>query len=557
MEPKEEQESLHWADQIAKEVKNRVENDPLLSRIVNEQGCIVYDEKTPSGKIHIGSGRGWVIHDTIARALRDIGVNARFILSSDDYDPFDAMITGIPKEFKQYLGVPFKNVPSPESGYKNFGDYYFRQATSKFPEFGINAELESTGERYIHGDFNKAIKIALDNADKIQAIYERYYGKQIEKLPFNPICEKCGKIGTTFAYEWDAKKEIVKYRCSEDLVKWAEGCGFEGEKSPYNGAGKLPWKVEWAAKWPTVGVVCETAGKDHFTLPAGSRVIAVAISNEIFDFPPPYPSTRTRQGEGYEFFTISGKKMSTSKDQGIGFSDATNFAPCQILRYLLVATRPRAVIDFDPINRNDLILLYERYDKTERLYFGVDKEENLHDLQKHKRIYQLSHIGKIPSKMPPQISFTHASMVLQAAGFNEQYAIELLQETNKIPKKLDEEDKKYLKDRLNFARKWIDNFASEQYKFQLQDKVLQNVGLNEKEKELFNELSKILQHGSFTEEELHSEFYNLCNEFGYDAKEFFKKAYLILINKEKGPKLANFILSIGKDRVIKLLNQIK
>ena len=44
----------HWADIMALEVKERVENDPILKKVVKENGYIVYDEKTPSGKIHIG-----------------------------------------------------------------------------------------------------------------------------------------------------------------------------------------------------------------------------------------------------------------------------------------------------------------------------------------------------------------------------------------------------------------------------------------------------------------------------------------------------------------------
>jgi len=156
--------------------------------------------------------------------------------------------------------------------------------------------------------------------------------------------------------------------------------------------------------------------------------------------------------------------------------------------------------------------------------------------------------------MPSQIPFTHAAIILQASNFDENNAIKLLQETSKIPKRLDEEDMNYLHDRFNFARKWIENFAPEQYKFELQDKV--HIKLTEKEKELFKELAELLKHGSFTEEELHSEFYNLCQEFEYEPKEFFKKAYLILINKERGPKLANFILAVGKERIVNLLEKI-
>jgi lysyl-tRNA synthetase class 1 len=549
------EESLHWADQIARELEQRVENEQVLKRIVKEKGYIVYDEKTPSGKIHIGSGRGWVIHDAIAKALRDIDLKARFILSSDDIDPYDKPNEDLPSWFNKYLGVPFRNIPSPVKGYKSFADYYFTQCTDKFDEFGINAELESTGERYIKGDFNRTIKISLDNAHKINKIYERFYGKLPEKLPFNPICEKCGKIGTTLAYEWDKERELVKYHCKEDLVKWAEGCGYKGEISPYNGNGKLPWKVEWAAKWPTVGVICELAGKDHFTH-GGSRSIAVAICDEVFNFPPPYPSSRKSIGKGYEFFTIGGKKMSTSKGEGIGFVDSTEYAPANILRYLLVATRPRAVIDFDPINKNDLILLYERYDRTERVYYGKEKVENKHELQKQKRIYELSYIGKIKKNMPPQISFTHAAIIIQVT-LNENKAIEMLKNSGHLPTKLTNEDIEYVKNRLKFAKKWVHSFAPEQYKFHLQKKI-SDIRLDDKQKLALKEIIEVLsKNKKITETELHNSFYEISRKIDLDPKDLFKAAYKVLINKEKGPRLASFILTIGKKKVIWLFEQVK
>jgi len=47
-------ESMHWADKAALQVKGRVEKDDLLKKIVEEKGYIIYDEKTPSGIIHVG-----------------------------------------------------------------------------------------------------------------------------------------------------------------------------------------------------------------------------------------------------------------------------------------------------------------------------------------------------------------------------------------------------------------------------------------------------------------------------------------------------------------------
>ena len=551
-----EKEEKFWADQIADEVIKRVENSELLKNLVKKNGYIIYDEKTPSGTIHIGSGRGWIIHDAIAKALRDKGAKARFILSSDDMDPLDKPSKELSKEENEkYMGVPFRYIPSSVKGYKSFGDYYFRQCTDLFEDFGIDAELESTGEEYEKGSFNKTIKIALDNADKIQKIYADLYGEEVaaaNKLPFNVLCPKCKKISTTLALKWDKVKEKIYFECRHDVVKWAKGCGYADWISPYNGNGKFPWKVEWAAKWPTKSVIVETAGKDHFTK-GGSRTIACRISVDVFNYPPPYPSSRYETGPGYEFFTVGGKKMSTSKAQGLGFADSVNYAPAKMLRFLLVRTRPNAAIDFDPYT-NDLILLYERYDQAERVYFGredLGEKEN----KRQKRIYELSHIGKIPARMPPQASLLHASILVQIFE-DEKQIFDSLKKTGHLPEDASKKDISYVKERLSFAKKWVDEFAEEQYKFKLQEKVPSGLSLSEHQKKALHKIANLLEENDYNEKSLFNEFYNVSKELGLKPEEFFKAAYRVLLNKERGPKLAPFILALGKERIIKLFKDV-
>lgn len=552
-----EKKSKFWADQIARKVKSRVEEEPQLKEIVDEKGYICYDEKTPSGHIHIGSGRGWIIHDTVAKAMRDAGMDARFILSADDYDPFDKIPSYLEeRKYKEYMGVPFKNIPSPRPGYDSYADYYFKECTEKFDEFGIEAELESTGQRYIAGDFNGAIKTALDNADKIQKIYDRIYEESVgtEKLPFNPICQECGKIGTTLAYDWDSDSEILKYRCKNDLVDWADGCGHEGEMRPYNGNGKLPWKVEWAAKWPTVGVTYETAGKDHFTR-KGSREVSIAIADEVYDFPPPYPSTRKEIGKGYEFFTVGGEKMSTSKGVGVSFADISELVPPKMLRYLVVRTRPHAAIDFDPFDTNKLLLLYNQYDRTERIYFDEEEQEvNEKDKMHESRLYELAHVGETPGEFPPQVSLGDATMVIQAVNFDKGEAVKTLKNMDQVPDKLGKKEKEYLDERLNSAENWIKEFAPEQYKFVIQEKLPPEAeALSSEQKRALAELADYLEDNNYDEDELESEIFEIAKRT-VGPKKFFQAAYKVLIGKSHGPRLASFILSLDEDFVIKRLS---
>ncbi|MBR9692693.1 lysine--tRNA ligase [Candidatus Woesearchaeota archaeon] len=536
---------------MAEEIIARTEANPELKKLVDKHGYYAYDEKTPSGEIHIGSARGWVIHDILAKCLRNQGKKAKFVLSSDDMDPFDKPIKEKP-EWNKYLGVPFRNMPNPEGGKGTWAEYYFSQSTNRFPEWGIDAELESTGEEYEKGVFNAAIKTALDNTDKIAAIFERIYEKPYDKLPFNPICEKCGKIGTTVATAWNKEKELVSYECRKDAVKWAEGCGHKGEMKPYDGKGKLPWKVEWPAKWVSKGVIVETAGKDHFTK-KGSRTVGIAISDEVFDYEPPYPSTRKREGPGYEFINVGGRKMSTSKGMGHGFSAMSDHVPPQILRFLMVTYKPYSVIDFDPTRGNDLLLLYDRYDTAERIYFGAEESKRAEEL---KRVYELSHVGPIPKKLPPQIGLRHAAVIVQIAK-NDKEGIKLLQREGSLPPKLNKEQEHYLATRFAGARQWLAEFAPESDKFKIQETVSENVKktLSKEQKEAIALLAAKLKEKEYEEKELFNEFYIICEQAGIKNTEFFKGVYLTLLTKERGPKLANLILSIGQKRVSQLLSQ--
>ena len=111
------------------------------------------------------------------------------------------------------------------------------------------------------------------------------------------------------------------------------------------------------------------------------------------------------------------------------------------------------------------------------------------------------------------------------------------------------------KERVGCAKNWIEKYAPEELKFTIVDKVKTKV--NKEYKEALLELAKRLEKKNYNEQELFNEFYEICNKFNLKNTEFFKAAYNVLINKDKGPRLAGFILAIGKNRAVKLLKQLK
>ena len=111
-----------------------------------------------------------------------------------------------------------------------------------------------------------------------------------------------------------------------------------------------------------------------------------------------------------------------------------------------------------------------------------------------------------------------------------------------------------LKMRAVCASNWLKKYAPDDMRFTVKKEV--TIKLEGKEKEAVKNLVSYMESKSELDEKLlYEEIYNISRAAGVEPKDFFKVCYQILIGKEKGPKLAGFILIIGKDRVLDLLKQ--
>ena len=156
--------------------------------------------------------------------------------------------------------------------------------------------------------------------------------------------------------------------------------------------------------------------------------------------------------------------------------------------------------------------------------------------------------------MPPQVSLLHASMLVQIFE-DEKQIFDSLKKTGHLPDAT-KKDISYVRERLSFAKKWVDEFADEQYKFKLQHKVPDDLNLEQKQRKALHEVAELLKEKEYDEKTLFNEFYEVSKKLDLNPQDFFKAAYKVLLNKERGPKLAPFILTLGKEKVIKLFEGI-
>jgi len=312
-----------WTDELADRVEGR-----------HPAPFVVSDWKTPSGRIHVGALRGVVLHDAAARALRFRNHAVRYIYGFDDFDPFDKVPNYLSQaDYIQYLGQPMTTVPAPDeygvpsgtpTSEQNYARFYADEFERVYRSLGVQSETLRTAELYQAGFFDPAIRLALDNANQIWLAYktileqnqsEDRRGRSVAaEFPLNVRCEGCGKLATTVVISWDQIKGVVDYHCPPDttVAPYVAGCDYRGSVSPFGSAAKLPWKVEWAAKWWLLETDVEGAGKDHYTK-GGSRDVSLEIFRRVFaNVSPPEARHNPMILEDlfYEWFYLGGAKMS-------------------------------------------------------------------------------------------------------------------------------------------------------------------------------------------------------------------------------------------------------
>ena len=86
----------------------------------------------------------------------------------------------------------------------------------------------------------------------------------------------------------------------------------------------------------------------------------------------------------------------------------------------------------------------------------------------------------------------------------------------------------------------------------VQDAVPGGIHLSGKQKDALHDLADALEKKEWGEKELFNEFYAICQKHGIKNTEFFQAAYRVLLNKERGPKLAPFLLMLGNEKVVPL-----
>lgn len=527
---------MFWAEKIADEVERR-----YADRIQAGQPIIVRDEKTASGHVHVGSLRSASLHALVADVLRTRGIEVRFYFEINDLDPFD----GIPSyldtaAYTPHLGKPLRDVPAPDGTSANFAEQYGREYMRVLERIGFGAEFYTASELYESGAMNEPIRRILAGRDQVREIMRRVSGSERAKdwYPLSVICEHCGSLSATRVTDFDG--EYVTYECSSDTIEWADGCGHRGRISPFDGNAKLPWKPDWAAKFSVVGggVQFEGGGKDHYSK-GGARQVAEAICREVLKHEPPY-------GVFNEFFLVGGQKMSSSKGNAATAVEMVEILPPHLLRFLLLKTPINRQISFAP-DGDAIPRLFDEYDKAAQKYFAGQDDDDA-------RIFSYAHLpvdrAQLASRFLPR--FSTVAFLVQMPHMQLDQEVAALKGDGE---QLSNADMQELALRSHYAKRWLAEYASDEFKFELQQELPPAAAeLTSEQRTAMTVLAQKLKDATDTSgAALHELIHEAKEQSGLSPRAFFEAIYRLFLGKESGPKAGWFLSSLDRAFVISRL----
>jgi lysyl-tRNA synthetase class 1 len=587
-----------WAESVAEKVLDRVEADPDRDP---DDPIVVKGGISPSGVPHLGNMNEIVRGYFVAEALRDRGREVRQVFTADDRDP----LRKLPRKLADLdgdivelgdvnagalgrnLGKPYTAIPDPFGCCDSYGEHFSNLIERSAELLGIPVEMVSNTDLYEDGAFEDVTHYLLENREEAREVLGHYQDKVDEEyVPFNPVCEECGKITETVTAvnlgETPAET-TVEYRCTdmEAGEKTIEGCGHEGAATLRDG--KLPWRFEWPAQWQVLGVDHEPFGKDHAegSWPSGADVARNVLGDE-----PPLPMA-------YEWFTLDGEPFSSSGGHVIMVQDVLEMIEPEVLRYFFTKD-PSKARDF---NVEHLDHLVNEFDAFERRYYGetdtsgaeAAPDANGAD-EKADEIAAAAYpptvrptvaarfdpegdpvadpaVGSRPVEGADRERFdsvadeTFADRVRLPYTFAAVLGMtddpdlreEIARREGHVPDDAPEWATEFALSRVEKAREWARRTGNE-FDYELKRAAMPDVDLDAETGAALDELADfVATHDD--PDEIQGEIYETAKRHDIPIGEFFSVGYRLFFDDEEGPKLGPFLAKLDEEFVVERLRR--
>ncbi|MFC3477474.1 lysine--tRNA ligase [Halobacterium litoreum] len=530
---------VFWADAAADRILARNPEEPIVVK-----GGI-----SPSGVPHLGNMNEIVRGYFVAEVLRERGYEVRQVFTSDDRDP----LRKLPRKLAdldgdivdlgdvnagalgQNLGAPYTAIPDPFGCCDSYGEHFSNLIQSSADLLGVPVEMVSNTELYEDGDFENVTEFLLENRETAREVLGEYQDKVDEDyVPFNPICEECGKVTETVtAVDTDAG--TVDYVCTDMEAgdQTIDGCGHEGTATLREG--KLPWRFEWPAQWRVLGVDFEPFGKDHAE---GSWPSGADIARNVLGDEPPVPMV-------YEWFTLDGEAFSSSSGHVILVQDVLRMLEPEVVRFFF-AKDPRKARDFSIEHLDQLV---DEFDRMEAVYFGeVDADED--ETERAERVYPF--LVEDANADRVRIPFTFAAVL----GMTDDPDLreEIARREGHIPDNASDDVVEAALARVELAREWARRTDNE-FNYDLKRQAIPDHDFDAATEAALDDLADFVEREDPDGDALQGEVYESAKRHDVDVGAFFSAGYRLFFDEDQGPKLGQFLAKLDREFVLARLRR--
>ncbi|ELZ05062.1 lysine--tRNA ligase [Natrialba aegyptia] len=538
-----------WADTVADRVEERVADrdaDEEDAEIVIKGGI------SPSGVPHLGNVNEIMRGYFVAEVLRDRGYEVRQVFTADDRDPLrklprtlctlDGELVDLGEvdagALGRNLGHPYTDIPDPFGCCDSYGDHFSQIIQDSADAVDVPIDMVSTTDLYEDGAFDDVTRHVLENRDRAREVLAEYQDKVDEDyVPFNPICENCGKITETVTgVDVDGDETpTVDYRCTDLDAgdSTIDGCGHEGTATLREG--KMPWRFEWPAQWQVLGVDFEPFGKDHAE---GSWPSGDDVARNVLEIEPPVPMV-------YEWFTLDGEPFSSSEGNVILVSDVLELLEPEVLRYFF-AKDPSRARDFS-IERLDQLV--DEFDRFEAIYFDEVAEASEDERAFAERVYPF--VVEDPREERIRLPYTFAAVL----GMTDDPDLreEIARREGHIPDDAPEWAVEDALARVERARNWARRTENE-FDYELKRTAIPDHEFDAATEEALAELAEFIEEGHGAEE-IQGEIYETAKRHDVAVGEFFGAGYRLFFDEEQGPQLGPFLAKVDREFVVARLRR--
>ncbi|QLK27629.1 lysine--tRNA ligase [Natrinema zhouii] len=527
-----------WADTVADRVEKRNPNEPIVVK-----GGI-----SPSGVPHLGNVNEIMRGYFVAEVLRDRGHEVRQVFTADDRDPLRKLprtlcdLEGNLVDLGEVdagalgrnLGAPYTDIPDPFGCCDSYGDHFATIIQNSADAVDVPIDLVSNTELYESGEFEAVTRFVLEHRERARDVLSKYQDKvdaNGDYIPFNPICEECGKITETVtSVDLDAGEAgTVDYECTDMDAgnQTIDGCGHEGTATLREG--KLPWRFEWPAQWQLLGVDFEPFGKDHAE---GSWPSGQDVARNVLEIEPPVPMV-------YEWFTLEGEPFSSSEGNVILVSDVLELLEPEVLRYFF-AKDPAKARDFS-IERLDQLV--DEFDRLEAIYFG-EIEGSEDERAFAERVYPF--VVEEPREERIRLPYTFAAVL----GMTDDPDLreEIARREGHIPEDAPEWAVEGALERVEQARNWARRTGNE-FDYELKRSEIPDHEFDADTEAALAELADFIEAGH-DPDEIQGEIYETARRHDVDVGDFFAAGYRLFFDEEQGPKLGSFLAKVDREFVV-------